>query len=145
MKVLMGIDDSKFSEDVIQAVINQFRPENTEVLVLNVLQPISAFAPPEMAQGYAPELEDQKKSARALVGRFAERLNRAGFKAHISVEIGDVRVSIIRAAEEWHADLIMVGSHGQRGIESFLLGNVAESIARHAKCSVEIVRTPASN
>jgi nucleotide-binding universal stress UspA family protein len=144
MKVLIGIDDSKFSEDVMQAVINQFRPENTEVLVLNVLQPIAAFAPPEMAQGYAPELEDQKKPARALVERFADKLSRAGFKSHTAVEIGDVRVCILGTAEEWHADLIAVGSHGQRGIESFLLGSVAESIARHAKCSVEIVRAPAS-
>ena len=43
MKVLIGIDDSKFSENVIQAVVNQFRPENTEVLVLHVLQPIAAM------------------------------------------------------------------------------------------------------
>ena len=68
-----------------------------------------------------------------------------GFKAHTAVEIGDVRVSILDTAAEWHADLIAVGSHGQRGIESFLLGSVAESVARHAKCSVEIVRTPVDN
>src|ERR1019366_7691972 len=97
---------------------------------------IAVFAPPEMAQGYAPELEDQMKPARAMVERFAQRLDRAGFKAHTAVEIGDVRVSILRTAAEWHADLITVGSHGQRGIESFLLGRVADSIARHAKCSV---------
>jgi nucleotide-binding universal stress UspA family protein len=36
----------------------------------------------------------------------------------------------------------VVGSHGQRGIRGFLLGSVAESVARHAKCSVEIVRAP---
>ena len=145
MKVLIGIDDSKFSENVIQAVVNQFRPENTEVLVLHVLQPIAAMAPPEMAQGYVPELEDQKKPARALVERIAKKLRRVGFKAHTAVEIGDVRVSILDTAAEWHADLIAVGSHWQRGIESFLLGSVAESIARHAKCSVEIVRTPVGN
>ena len=142
MKILMGIDDSKFSEDVIRAVVTQFRPENTEVLVLHVLQPIAALTPPEMAQGYAPELEDQKKPARALVERMAKKLSRARFKTHTAVEIGDVRVSILDTAAEWSADLIVVGSHGSRGIESFLLGSVAESIARHAKCSVEIVRTP---
>ena len=36
MKVLIGIDDSKFSEDVFQAVVAQFQPENTEVLVFHV-------------------------------------------------------------------------------------------------------------
>ena len=142
MKVLMGIDNSKFSEDVIRAVVTQFRPEDTEVLVLHVLEPISLLAPPEMAQGYAPELEEQKKPAHALVDRIAKELRGAGFKAHTAVRIGDVRVSILDTAAEWHAGLIVVGSHGRRGIESFLLGSVAESVARHAKCSVEVVRTP---
>ncbi|HZL69046.1 MAG TPA: universal stress protein [Candidatus Limnocylindrales bacterium] len=48
MKILTGIDDSKFSGDVLQAVIAQFRPEHIEVRVLHVLQP-SAPAPPQMA------------------------------------------------------------------------------------------------
>jgi nucleotide-binding universal stress UspA family protein len=141
----MGIDDSKFSEDVVQAVVTQLRPENTEVLVLHVLEPISLLAPPEMAQGYAPELEEQKKPARELVERFAKKLRGAGFEASTAVEIGDVRVSILDTATEWHADLIVIGSHGRKGIESFLLGSVTESVARHAKCSVEIVRTRVGN
>jgi|SRR5271157_3587905 len=49
MKILMGIDGSKFSEDVLRAIVKQFRTENTEVRVLHVLQP-SAPAPPQMAQ-----------------------------------------------------------------------------------------------
>jgi hypothetical protein len=101
MKVLMGIDDSKFSEDVIQAVVTQLRPENTEVLILHVLEPISFLAPPEMAQGYAPELEERKKPAHEFVERFAKKLRRAGFEASTAAEIGDVRVSILDTATEW--------------------------------------------
>jgi nucleotide-binding universal stress UspA family protein len=37
--------------------------------------------------------------------------------------------------------LIIVGSHGQRGLRRLLLGSVAEFVARHAPCSVEVVRT----
>ncbi len=141
MKILMGVDDSKFSEEVLRAALKQFRTENTEVRVLHVLQPI-APTPPQMAPGYAPELEDQKKPARELVERVANGLRTAGFKAEAAVEIGDIRETIIDSAAEWRADLIVVGSHGQRGIQRFLLGSVAEFVARHAKCSVEIVRTP---
>ena len=143
MKILMGIDDSEFSGDVLQAVIMQFRPEHIEVRVLHVLQP-SAPAPPQMAPGYAPELEDQKKPARELVERIAKELHSAGFKVDTAVEVGDIRETIIDSAAEWGADLIVVGSHGQRGIKRFLLGSVAEFVACHAKCSVEIVRTQAS-
>ena len=141
MKILMGIDDSKFSGAVLKAVITQFHPEHIEVRVLHVLQP-SAPAPPQMASGYAPELDDLKKPARELVERIANELRSAGFKVDTAVEVGDIRETIIDFAAEWSADLIVVGSHGRSGIERFLLGSVAEFVARHATCSVEIVRTP---
>jgi nucleotide-binding universal stress UspA family protein len=143
MRILLGIDDSKFSGEGLRAIVSQFRSENTEVKVLHVLQPYVPLTPPEMSQGYAPELENQNEPARTLVEQAADQLRSAGFKADTAVEVGDVRECILDSAEQWGADLIVVGSHGKGGIESFLLGNVAESIARHAKCSVEIVRIPA--
>ena len=143
MKILIGIDESKFCGDLVRAIVMQFRTEHTEVRVLHVLEPI-APAPPEMAAGYAPELEDQKKPARELVERVAKELRSAGFKVDAAVEVGDIREGIIDSAAEWDADLIVVASHRERGIRRFLLGSVAEFVARHAKCSVEIVRAPAS-
>ena len=143
MKILVGVDDSKFSGDLSRAIVTQFRTENTEILVLHVLQPVGP-APPQMDPGYAPELEGEKRPAHALVERIAKELRNAGFKADTAVEVGDVREGIIDSAEEWRADLIVVGSHGQSGIQRFLLGSVAEFVARHAKSSVEIVRTPES-
>jgi len=140
----MGIDDSKFSGDVLRAIVTQFRTENTEVRVLHVLQP-SAPAPPQMAPGYAPELDDQKKPAHELVEQLAKELRSAGFKVETAVEVGDIRERIIDSAEGWRADLIVVGSRGRSGIQRLLLGSVAEFVARHAKCSVEIVRTPVSS
>jgi nucleotide-binding universal stress UspA family protein len=143
MKILVGVDDSKFSADIVRAIVTQFRAENSEVLVLHVLQPAGP-APPQMDPGYAPELESEKEPAHALVERIAKELRTAGFKADTAVEVGDVREGIIDCAAEWRADLIVVGSHGQRDVRRFLLGSVAEFVARHAKCSVEIVRLPAS-
>jgi len=144
MRVLMAVDDSGFAEDLLRAAVAGIRHENTEVMVLHVLQPVDTVPPPEMAQGYAPELEDEKQPARALVERIAAELRRAGFAAQTGVRIGDVANTILDQGAEWHADLIAVGSHGQRSIHNFLLGSVAESVARRAGCSVAIVRTAAS-
>jgi nucleotide-binding universal stress UspA family protein len=145
MKVLMGIDDSKYAAEIARAFVAQFRAENTEVLVLHVLQPLGLMAPPEMAMGYAPELEEMKKPTQELVECIAKQLRAAGFKAETAVEVGDVRERILDSASEWRADLIVLGSHGTRGIQRFLLGSVAEFVARHAKCSVQIIRAPAGN
>ena len=145
MRVLMAVDDSSFSENVIRAVEGGIRHEHTEILVLHVLQPVEPVPPPEMAQGYAPELEGQKQPARTLVERIAGELRRVGFTAQAEVLIGDVTKTILDRAAEWHADLITGGSHGERSIRDFLLGSVAESVARRAGCSVAVVRPPISN
>lgn len=142
MKLLIGIDESKFSKHLIGSIISQFRTEYAEVLVLHVLQPVEPVAPPEMAQGYAPELEDQKVPACALVESAADELRAAGFKVHTAVKVGDVLDAILAAAESWEADLIAVGSPASKGIKNLLVGSVAQSVARQATCSVEIVRLP---
>jgi nucleotide-binding universal stress UspA family protein len=143
MRILMGVDDSNFAEDTLRAIIAERRADNTEVLILHVLQPVGP-APPQMTYGYAPELEAEKKAADTLLVRIADELRAAGFQAETRMGVGDVREGIIDCAEEWNADLIVMGSHGKSGIQRFLLGSVSEFVARHAKCSVEIVRAPRS-
>jgi len=140
MKILIAIDDSKFSQEALRAVIRQFRPEGVQLLVLHILQPISLSAVPQMATQYAPELEAQGKEARELVERAAGTLRAAGFKVETNVDKGDIRMKIIDTAAEWKADLVVLGSHGRAGLPRLLLGSVAEFVARHAPCSVEIVR-----
>jgi len=140
MKILLAVDDSKFSEAAARDVAEEARADHTEVLVLNVVQPVTITAPPQMAAGYAPELEEAGKQGRALVERVASSLRSAGLKAETVVASGDVREKIVEYAAKWGADLIVLGSHGRSGASRFLLGSVTEWIARHAPCSVKIVR-----
>ena len=55
---------------------------------------------------------------------------------------GSPKSVILEEADAFGADLIIVGSHGYGMIERFLLGSVSHAVALHAKCSVEIVRSP---
>lgn len=54
---------------------------------------------------------------------------------------GDARTAILAAAKEFHADLIVMGTHGRRGVSRLMLGSVAESVARTAPCPVLLVRS----
>jgi nucleotide-binding universal stress UspA family protein len=85
----------------------------------------------------------QLEQAKALVEETAQRLRAAGLNVSTVVEEGDPKTNIIDHAAHWHADLIVLGSHGRKGIDRFLLGSVSEAVVRHAPCSVEIVRVPA--
>ena len=144
MKILLTTDGSSFSESALQTITSTIRSEGSEVLVLEVVEPLVFTAPPQMAPGYAPEqaarLKEQFREATKTTAESADFLRQAGFKADSRVIESDVRTGILQIATEWEPDLIILGSHGRRGIEKFLLGSVAESVARHAKCSVLIVR-----
>ncbi len=48
--------------------------------------------------------------------------------------------AIIDTAQDWRADLIVVGSHGRRGLSRFLLGSVSQAVVAHAPCSVAVIR-----
>jgi len=143
VKILRAIDDSKFSEAAIEAVIRQATPQETEVKVLHVIEPIPIY-PDGQAWGYGPEasqvLKEQRKEAEGLVARAGQTLREKNFKVMTAVEEGNPKEVIIDSAAEWHADLIVVGSHGRKGLNRFFMGSVSEAVARHGHCSVQIVR-----
>lgn len=56
------------------------------------------------------------------------------------VKSGDARDAIIEAAQELDADLIVIGTHGRRGVSRLVLGSVAEDVMRRAPCPVLLVR-----
>ncbi|HUJ30277.1 MAG TPA: universal stress protein [Candidatus Acidoferrum sp.] len=144
MRILVAVDESSAADQIVKAISTQISPDKADVRILHVLEPIAGSVPPQMAPGYTPELEPFVGEARQLLERTAKSLSAAGFKTETILKKGDIRESIIDTAAEWNADLIVVGSHNHSGAHRFLLGSVAESVARHAPCSVEIVRAPKS-
>jgi nucleotide-binding universal stress UspA family protein len=143
MKTLLAVDDSKFSEAATQAVVKQARPQDTEVRVLSVVELPTHLAAGGMA-GYYPGIDaafqEETDRSEALVAKTTELLRSKGFKVTSSTERGEPKDKIIDIAAEWHADLVVLGSHGRSGLNRFLMGSVSEAVARHAPCSVEIVR-----
>ena len=124
-------------------MIAQAQPKVTEIRVLHVVELPTLLVIREMG-GYDSTLdkacEAERKQAQGLVEKTVELLRAKGLKATGTVEEGDAKSTILEAAKDWPADLIVLGSHGRKGLEHFLMGSVSEAVARHAACSVEIVR-----
>lgn len=143
MKILLAIDESNCSEAAIDTLIEQAPPKGTEVRVLHAVESPPLLLSREMG-GYEPNLEEmqqrQLEEAEALVQRTAARLRECGYTVSADVEQGDPRARIVDVAREWGADLILLGCHGRKGLERFLMGSVSEGVARHAHCTVQIVR-----
>jgi len=143
MKILLAIDDSKYSDAAIHQLIAQVSPRGAEVRVLHVIAPEIIY-PDGQTWGYPIPRErvapERRKEAEGLVVRAAQRLRDAAFSVVTAIDVGEPKLAVIDAATEWHADLILLGSHGRKGLDRFLLGSVSEAVARNAPCSVEIAR-----
>lgn len=145
MKILLAVDDSKFSEAAITAVIHQAALPETEVKVLHVIEPIPIYPEGQSwayDSEYAAVSQEQRKEAEGLVARASQKLREAGLQVTTALEEGNPKVVIIDSAAQWPADLIMIGSHGRKGLDRFFMGSVSEAVARHAHCSVQVVRIP---
>jgi nucleotide-binding universal stress UspA family protein len=149
MKVLLAVDDSAYSKEATRSMAAQFKEQDVEVRVLSVVEPVSVYISADAFPHFTPQIEeieeDRKKQANELVAGVTKQLQVERFTVTGVVDFGDAKTKILENASKWGADLIVMGSHGWKGVNRFLLGSVSEAVARHAQCSVEIVRMRSPN
>lgn len=106
---------------------------------------IPAMGVAEMGIAYAAvNIDTATKAAQASLDERVERYRDRVSLAPPRLEVGDPRDTIDTVAEQVGADLVVVGTHGRRGIRRMLLGSVAESIVRSAPCPVLTIRPKAT-
>jgi nucleotide-binding universal stress UspA family protein len=142
MKILLATDGSLCSEAAARSVASRPWPAGSEVKVLNAFRSAVAgleawFNTPE-AIARLQEEDLSKGDAATLAAQ--KLLEASALTTSRTVLMGDPKAIIIDDAKNWGADLIAVGSHGRRGVTRMLLGSVAEAVAMHAHCSVEVIR-----
>jgi nucleotide-binding universal stress UspA family protein len=146
MKILLAIDGSRFSDAAVQEVASRPWPRGSEVRIISVVEPpilptVESWVPPD---DYIENLERTASAqAQSIVGKAADRIHDAqGDSLRVVAQIirGHAKHEINAEAEEWGADLILVGSHGYRGLTRLWLGSVSQAVASNARCSVEIAR-----
>jgi nucleotide-binding universal stress UspA family protein len=147
-RVLLATDGSGYSEIAAQFLLSLPLPRSEVVLVTAVQSYIEALIrTPTLDLKANQELIAQlqaaeEEEARKIITKIEQRLPRARYKTLSVVMRGGAAESILEVAKEYQPDLITLGASGLTGVEAFLLGNVAETVARHAGCSVLICRAP---
>ena len=148
MKVLLAYDGSEFGKAAVEEVATRPWRDGTELKILAV----AASKIPEwiivpnftFPAAHQAEIHEHHKEFEKLLPEVAERIKSTEYGGKLKVETevieGVPKEVIIEEAERWGADLIILGSHGYGNIKRFLLGSVAQAVASHAPCSVEIVR-----
>jgi nucleotide-binding universal stress UspA family protein len=143
MKVLIGVDDSPHARVTLGFVRKMAWPEGTRMRVVTALtsegMPFGAYEPSAAVRS-AGMVEEIRELQESLVARGQRDLVDAGLDAEGRVIEGDPCPALLREAEQFGADLLVVGSHGHSGIERLLMGSVATQVVANARCSVLVVR-----
>lgn len=145
-KIMVGVDQSFMTSQVIRAAIALARVNEARLAICHAIDE-TLLAQREVAMMLPNSVGKTEArlrlGAQGFLGRLLETARAAGIEAEIRlIESEDKHVSdmLIEAAGEWQADLLVVGSHGRRGIERFFVGSVAERLVRKAQTSLLLVR-----
>ena len=148
-RVLVPLDGSRHSDETVQFLLRMPLPARAEILIMVALQSFAAaFVKAytldlERDREIVTELQEAEEEAARRVLREAEgQLRKGRFRVSTIIARGDPSREILREAVQRDVDLIALGAKGLTGVRGFLLGSVAQRIARYAKSSVLIVRPP---
>lgn len=148
--ILVGVDFSELSARALQQAFSlAFKQTNAEVHALSILpvpssdaaQAISVYAAVDEAGTLEIASERLRQHVQLELDQFRVTQTEPGspFRVISHVSVDTAVHGIAELASDLGADLIVIGTHNRSGIERFLLGSVAESTVRHARCPVLVI------
>ena len=137
-RALVTLDGSMVAEEILPAFLRVAYPLGLDIVLIRVVPTVPVAAEdPGHAQDSA---ERMKAEAEAYLRAVAATLSLDGLRVDTVVRTGEAPQEIIAGAQEVHADLIAMTTHGRTGLRRLLFGSVAEAVLRAAPVPVFIVR-----
>ena len=144
-RILVPIDGSVTSNRALACAIEMAQTANGRLRIVHVIEEALHLAGYSEYGGYSTELQQAMRDCgnELLTGALAIA-KAAGVEADVMLfeSFGErLGETVTRAAKLWNADLVVVGTHGRRGIGRVLMGSGAEQIVREAPVPVLVVRS----
>lgn len=144
LRLLIGIDNSSYSEAAVEAVGRREWPKGSQVRLLAVVDTVMAITPdrtqPQSLKWIEVGDEANWEQVRQIFQPLADKLCATGLDAAVMIRRGNPTRELLAEAESWNSNCIFLGPKGTRGIDRLLLGSVSSTVAARAHCSVEVVR-----
>jgi len=136
--IVLPLDGSLRGEQAIPHALAQARPSSDRLVLVRVVETYPASQPPHVTQQLNEMLLEQAQSYLQTVG---DRLRSQGWQVKEVVTTGQTAHGIVQVAVDEGASLVVASSHGRTGPRRWLLGSVAENVARRSPCPVWLVRS----
>jgi nucleotide-binding universal stress UspA family protein len=141
MKILHPTDFSECATQAEAVAIDLARKLDAELVLVQVLVETPLYSEGFISRRQVQTVYDaQRKWSEETLEARAAKLRQSGIKTSWRVQMGAPHEEIVRTAEEEHAGMIVMGTHGRSGLNRALLGSVAERVIRLAPCPVLTVR-----
>ncbi len=152
-QILVAVDRSENSKSVFDSALSLAQATGATLMLLHILSKGEADYPLLPTYAYYPIVDDheydvyqkQLEEHRQWGLNFLQSLTQEAIEAGVDTEYtqltGNPGRIICELAENWSADLVIVGSRGLRGLKEMFLGSVSNYVTHHAPCSVLIVRS----
>lgn len=140
-RILCATDFSTASRRALETATALAKSSGAALTIAHVLAPLAVVTPAQYLDvAMIERLEQQARvwSVRELQ-KLTKRTSRAGIVTTLLVRNGDPAEQIVRAGRAGKADLIVVGTHGRRGLKKLFLGSVAQRVVSLATCPVVTV------
>lgn len=140
--LLLPADGSDNAQRAIEKALGIARAFQSRVTAIYVVDPYAfTGVGADFAYGQAEYLSAAAAEAKEALGKASEAFAAAGLSIDTAlVEAHSVHKGILAKAQEVGADLIVMGSHGKRGLEKLVLGSVTSQVLSHAHLPVLVVR-----
>lgn len=144
-RILMATDGSGVSDQALNQAVMLAKAFNAELKVICVIDRYSYdqswWVSPSAFESI---VEGMRERARSVLNKAVATASQAGVPARIAVletaEGERLSARIAKEGVEWAADLLVLGTHGRRGMDRIVLGSVAEGVVRSATAPVLLVR-----
>lgn len=145
VRIVVGTDGSEASDEALRVVAARKWPERSELKIVLVDDPLAPDFLGKLIPPLEKMIEEDRQEERAWVEKISKQsigiLRSAAIKVTCEIREGDPKRELPKAAEEWGADCIFVGSAGfSNRFERFVLGSISAAVAARAHCSVEVIR-----
>ncbi len=143
-KIVVAVDDTEASDTGVQLAVKLAADEGATIYFVHVVTAVELLgAAAALADSVSTPGAELHEAARALVRQAMSKANARGVVAHGKITEGQPADEILQVASARGADLVVIGSHGRRGVRRFILGSVAENVARRSSVPVIVARPEA--
>lgn len=145
-RIIVPVDGSDTSNQALAAAIGLAREGGGQLRLVHVVEELAYLTGYDQFGGYAGDLlKVMRETGASILAKGLAAASEAGVPAVevLHDDLGDRLPEVIAdEAKRWEADLIVVGTHGRRGVGRILLGSGAEQIVRLAPVPVLVIRAP---